>query len=102
MSASEDRDWSHLDRVIGLALDIIKRANSIKDRSDDPDIVYWGLLNESAGLVIQADTITFRGRVRELKELEALFTPDEIEAARARKKKKTRRSNDESLSKNVG
>lgn len=102
MSASEDRDWSHLDLMIGLAIDVIDRARKIKDRSEDPQVVYWGLLNESAGLVIQADTITFRGRVRELKEIEALFTPEEIEAARVRKKKKTRRSNDESFSENVG
>lgn len=70
MAAPVDSDWEFLDRVIALAMDVIDRANQIKDRSDDPDVVYWALLQESAGLVVRRTAADYRQRLRQLKEME--------------------------------
>jgi hypothetical protein len=66
---SEDKDQLFLDRLIALALDVIERANEIKEISDEPEIVLLALEIEGRGLIMQGITKRYRGRIKELKKL---------------------------------
>lgn len=66
---SEDKDQLWLDRIIALALDVIERADAIKDVSDDPDVLLLALEIEGRGLLIQGSAKFYRRRIKELKKM---------------------------------
>ncbi len=66
---SDDPDQLFLDNLIALGSDIVTAANSAKDRTDNPDVLYQILKMESAALIIQARARAYRDRLMFLKRL---------------------------------
>ena len=69
MAPPNDVDWEFLDTIISLTHEITKRANEIKEMSDDPDILRTAMYLESNGLLIWKQTRDYRERLKLLKTL---------------------------------
>jgi hypothetical protein len=65
---SDDQDWEFLDRVIALALIISDRMQTVKEISDEPDVLRLVLYTEGDALLIQKVARDYRPRLELLKK----------------------------------
>jgi hypothetical protein len=87
---TDDQDWSFLDRLIALSLDIGERVERIKDESDEPDVLLPTLEIEARALLIQKISRDYRPRLDHLKKIARL-------AGRATQEQEGKTSNEQTL-----
>jgi hypothetical protein len=76
MSGVDDQDQLFLDCLITLVLDIVDRAQVVKDLSDDPEVLIPTLEIEGRALVMQKIIKEYRPRLLRLKHAAQAKTND--------------------------
>lgn len=67
-SGSDDRDHLFLDTIIAMALTIVEKAQSVKELSDEPEVLALAMEMEGRALVVQKLAKDYRPRLMLLKK----------------------------------